>query len=165
MKASRGVTSLATQTNQQPAGGHQADRRPVVFWDFKILIDYQCPICRREAKFLRRLDRGRRRLAFEDITRTDFDPSKYGRTMNDVRSAIHGVTAEGTVVSGVEVFRRAYAAVGYGWLMKPTEWPMLRQLSDVGYRWFARNRYRISRLFGDTREHRHCDPERDTCRI
>ncbi len=42
----------------------------------------------------------------------------------------------------MEVFRRAYGAVGLGWLPAPSRWPGLRQLFDAAYRVFARNRLR-----------------------
>jgi predicted DCC family thiol-disulfide oxidoreductase YuxK len=61
------------------------------------------------------------------------------------------------VVEGVEVFRRAYAAVGLGWLLAPTRWPGLRRASDAAYRWFARNRLRL------TGRPAPCDAER--CRV
>jgi predicted DCC family thiol-disulfide oxidoreductase YuxK len=54
------------------------------------------------------------------------------------------VLPDGTLVEGVEVFRRAYAAVGLGWLVAPTRWPLLRPLADAAYRWFARNRLRLT---------------------
>jgi len=57
---------------------------------------------------------------------------------------IHGVLPDGTRIVGVEVFRRAYAAVGLGWLVAPTRWPLLRPLADAAYRWFARNRLRLT---------------------
>ena len=57
---------------------------------------------------------------------------------------IHGVLPNGTIVEGLEVFRRAYEAVGIGWLMAPTRWPGLRRLADAAYRTFARNRLRLT---------------------
>ncbi len=111
---------------------------------FKILIDGECPLCKQEGDFLRWLDGGRRRLAIEDITTPDFDPGKYGKTMDELMGQIHGVTHHGTVVSGMTVFRRAYEAVGWGWLLAPTNWPILRWASDACYAWFARNRLRLT---------------------
>lgn len=111
---------------------------------FTVLIDGACPLCRREAALLRRLDRRRGRLRLVDIARPDFRPASYGRTMEALMGEIHGVTAEGSIVTGVEVFRRAYAAVGLGWLLAPTRWPVARPLSDRLYRWFARNRLRLT---------------------
>jgi len=65
---------------------------------------------------------------------------------------IHGVFPDGRIVSRMEVFREAYRAVGLGWLLAPTRWPVLRWLSDCGYEWFARNRISIGKWFG-----RKCD--------
>ena len=108
------------------------------------LNDGECPLCAREVAMLRRLDRGRGRLGFEDIAEPGFDASRYGRTQADVMARIHGVLPDGSLVEGVEVFRCAYAAVGLGWLVAPTRWPLLRPLFDAAYRWFARNRLRLT---------------------
>lgn len=110
--------------------------------EFTILIDGACPLCAREASFMRKLDRGRGRLALVDIAAPEFDPGHYGTTMDRLMAEIHGVTPEGRLVTGVEVFRRAYGAVGWGWLLAPTGWPGLRWVSDRAYAWFARNRLR-----------------------
>lgn len=110
----------------------------------RVLVDGACPLCRTEGNLLRRLDRGRGRLVIEDITAGDFDPDRVGRSMDELMGAIHGVAPDGTIVTGMEVFRRAYAAVGLGWLLAPTDWPGLRPLFDRAYRWFARNRLRLT---------------------
>jgi predicted DCC family thiol-disulfide oxidoreductase YuxK len=96
----------------------------------------------REIRFLDKRDHGRGRIQFEDIAEPSFDPGAYGLDARDVVARIHGVLPDGTVVEGVEVFRRAYAAVGLGWLMVPTRWPGLRRLAELAYRIFARNRLR-----------------------
>jgi predicted DCC family thiol-disulfide oxidoreductase YuxK len=111
---------------------------------FTILIDGDCPLCRQEAHLLRRLDRGRGRLGLVDIASPGFDAARYGVTFDQVMGTIHGVTSDGRVVAGMEVFRRAYAAVGWGWLLAPTAWPVLRPIVDAAYRWFARNRLRLT---------------------
>jgi predicted DCC family thiol-disulfide oxidoreductase YuxK len=66
----------------------------------------------------------------------------YGLDARQLMARIHGVIPDGSVVEGVEVFGRAYAAVGMGWLVAPTRWPGLRRLADLVYRIFARNRLR-----------------------
>jgi len=113
-------------------------------WPFKVLIDGECPLCRREMSFLSRLDRRRNRLVTEDITAAGFDPKQYGATTEELMGQIHGVLPDGSLVKGMEVFRRAYDAVGLGWLLAPTNWPVLRSISDAGYAWFARNRLRLT---------------------
>jgi hypothetical protein len=43
---------------------------------------------------------------------------------------MHGVFPDGRIVRKVEAFRQAYRAVGLGWLLAPTGWPLLRQVFD-----------------------------------
>ena len=111
-------------------------------WQVRILFDGECPLCAREIAFLRRLDRGRGRIAFEDIAAPGHDPSVYRLDSATLMARIHGQLPDGSIVEGVEVFRRVYAAVGMGWLAAPTRWPGVRQLADLAYRVFARNRLR-----------------------
>jgi hypothetical protein len=41
----------------------------------------------------------------------------------------------------MEVLRRAYDAIGLGWWLAPTKWPILRFASDASYAWIARNAF------------------------
>ncbi|MDX2148607.1 MAG: DUF393 domain-containing protein [Planctomycetota bacterium] len=116
--------------------------------DFTILIDGACPLCRHEANMMRRLDRGRGRLALVDIATPDFDASRYGTTFDAVMGSIHGVTSDGRLVTGMDVFRRAYAAVGVPWLLGWTAWPLIRPIADRAYRWFAKHRLRLTGRHG-----------------
>lgn len=118
---------------------------------FTILIDGGCPLCRHEAGLMRRLDRGRGRLAIVDIAAPAFDASRYGTTFDALMGEIHGVLPDGSLVTGVEVFRRAYGAVGWGWLLAPTGWPGLRWAFDRAYAWFARNRLKLTGRVCDAR--------------
>ena len=80
-------------------------------WRFKMLYDGECPLCQREAAFLRRRDR-HGWLAFEDITAPGFDPAVYGLTREALMGVIHGVYPDGRVVRKLAVFREAYRAIG-----------------------------------------------------
>lgn len=110
----------------------------------RVLIDGACPLCLREANLWRRLDRGRGRIVLEDISSKDFDPARYGLTSEQAMGQIHGVLPSGVVIRGMDVFRQAYKAVGWGWLVGPTTWPILKPLFDRAYRWFARNHLRLT---------------------
>jgi predicted DCC family thiol-disulfide oxidoreductase YuxK len=55
---------------------------------------------------------------------------------------IHARLSDGTWIQGVEVFRRLYAAVGFGPLVAVSRWPGISQLLDRAYAVFARNRVR-----------------------
>jgi len=109
-----------------------------------VLYDGDCPLCTREIEMLRRRDPEGRAARFEDIAAPGFDPARYGKTRAELMARIHGVLPDGRLVEGVEVFRRVYAAVGLGWLVRPTGWPLLRPAFDAAYRWFARNRLRLT---------------------
>jgi predicted DCC family thiol-disulfide oxidoreductase YuxK len=108
-----------------------------------ILMDGACPLCRQQAISLALLDLGRHRLAIEDIAAPGFDPGRYGLSMDECLEQIHAVLPSGRVVTGFEVFRRAYDAIGLGWLLAPTGWAVLRPLADAGYRLLARHRLRL----------------------
>lgn len=125
-------------------------------WQFKLLFDGNCPYCVMEIKLLRRMNR-EGNLAFEDIAAAEFDPGRYGKTHDDVMATMHGVYADGQLVTGMNVFREAYRHVGLGWLLAPTGWPGLRWVFDRFYAWFARHRVRLGRLVG-----RSCDEDRCT---
>src|SRR4051812_9569840 len=114
-------------------------------WDVKLLYDGECPLCVREVQLLAFLNRTfHGRLALEDIAQPGFDASQYGRTFAALMGHIHAALPDGTLVTGMEAFRRCYAAVGLGALLAPTGWPLLRPLFDRAYSWFARNRLRIT---------------------
>lgn len=116
-------------------------------WKFKLLYDGQCPMCRREADWLRSRNRDGR-LVFEDISAPGFDATRHGLTQGQVMGVMHGIFPDGRVVTKVEAFRQAYQLVGLGWLLAPTRWPGLRNLADWGYECFARNRVAIDGWLG-----------------
>ena len=113
----------------------------------KLLYDGDCPLCLREMRWLQRRDKTGR-LAFEDIAAPGFDAARYGLTQEALMRVMHGVLPDGRIVRRLEALRLAYAAVGLGWLLAPTGWPLLRWPCNAGYALFARHRVRIGRWFG-----------------
>lgn len=113
---------------------------------FTILVDGLCHLCSKESAMLQRMDKGKGRLGIVDIAEPGFDPSDYGRSMDELMGEIHGVTADGKLITGVEVFRQAYAAVGWGWLLNWTRLPIIRQLAEFVYHGFAWLRLRLPRM-------------------
>lgn len=110
----------------------------------EVFFDGDCPLCVREIRALRFLDRGRGRIRFTDIAAAGFDPAQTGLTMKALMDHIHGRLPDGTLIRGVEVFRRLYAAVGFGPLVALTRLPGLTHLLDWGYEVFAKNRLRLT---------------------
>ncbi len=111
--------------------------------EIEVFYDGACPLCTREMGAVRRLDR-RGRIRFADFTADGFDPAAVGATRQALMDRIHGRLPDGSLVSGVEVFRRIYAAIGFGPLVALTRLPGVAQLLDAGYRLFARNRLRLT---------------------
>lgn len=112
-------------------------------WEVEVFFDGDCPLCRREINWLRKRDRNRK-VRFTDISATEFDPTSTGKSFDELMARIHGRIPSGQLIEGVEVFRKLYAAVGLGWLVAPTRLPGIRQLLDLGYRFFARYRLRLT---------------------
>ena len=111
-------------------------------FEVEIFYDGDCSLCAKEIGLLRWLDRGRGRIRFTDIVAPDFDAVAHGSTFEDLMLRIHGRLSDGTWIEGVEVFRRAYGAVGFRWIIPLTRLPGIRALLDAGYVRFARWRYR-----------------------
>ena len=108
-----------------------------------LLYDANCPVCSLEMDHLRERNTAGR-LVFVNVAEFGFDASAYGASLADMNAVIHGVQPDGRLLRGVEVLRWAYAAVGLGWVMRPTGWPLLRPAFDLVYRLFARHRMHIS---------------------
>lgn len=110
----------------------------------QVFYDGDCPLCMREIRLLRRLDRTRGRIRFTDIASPGFDAAAWGTTQAALMGHIHGRLPGDRWIRGVEVFRQLYAAVGLGWLVALTRLPGLRHALDVAYEIFARNRLRLT---------------------
>ena len=106
-------------------------------WKLKLLFDGQCPYCRLEVRWLGRWNR-QGHLVFEDISSDFFEADRYGLKHDDLIAVLHGVLPDGQVIRGPEVFRRAYRAVGLGWILAPTGWPLLRPVFDRPAFWSTR---------------------------
>lgn len=117
-----------------------------------ILHDGQCPICELDMNNLKARNHDGR-LRFIDISAADFDPVTVGRTAAVLRAEIHAMRADGQLVSGMEVFRLAYRAVGLGWVTAASGWPVLRPFADLAYRAFAVLRPALSARFRPLFEH------------
>lgn len=118
-------------------------------WQVEVFFDGECPLCVREIRMLRWMDR-RKRIKFTDISADDFLPDEFGRTMQDFMDEIHGRLPDGQWITGVEVFRRLYAAVGLGPVVILTRLPGVSHGLEAGYQIFAKNRLRLTGRCGTT---------------
>ena len=78
----------------------------------------------REVEFLRAKDAGKGKLSLVDIAADDYDASdNAGIDYETAMATIHGLDADKKVYTGVEVFQRAYDAVGIGYVYAFTRVP------------------------------------------
>ena len=141
--------------------------------ELNIIYDSKCNVCKLEIDFLERRDAKlaasataaagvsssssdtilngglkQRKLKMTDIESDNYnpqDPANGGVTYERGMKAIHAVTADGKVISGVPVFASAYELVNLGWIFKFTQWPIFNTVVDWGYDFFAKYRTNITR--------------------
>ncbi|MDP4682571.1 MAG: DUF393 domain-containing protein [Prochlorococcaceae cyanobacterium MAG_34] len=131
-----------------------------------LLYDGGCPLCLREVELLGRKDRQRHgeqlKLAFVDIDQAYYNPDSYsGISYREAMGRIHAIDGDGAVLRDVEVFRRAYGLIGWGWIYAPTQWPLLRPMTNLAYGIWAGMRLRIT---GRPSLESLCQGRKDICR-
>lgn len=112
-------------------------------WTVELFFDGECPLCTREVNLLKRLDR-KARVRFTDIAAPGFEPGALGLDLATLMARIHGRLPDGTILEGVEVFRRVYEAVGLGLLARISRLPGIAALTEAAYELFAKNRLRLT---------------------
>jgi predicted DCC family thiol-disulfide oxidoreductase YuxK len=115
--------------------------------ELTLYFDGYCPFCSAEMQRLRRWDTAGR-LGFVDISTPNFDPAPLSVDLAALDRELHGMTAAGSLLVGIDSMLAAYTLVGRGWLVMPLRVPLLRPLLARFYLWFARNRYRFSHWMG-----------------
>ena len=103
-----------------------------------------CPLCNAEMNNLM-LRNTAGLLRFVDVSAPDFKVLPPGTTQADLMALMHGLTADGRVLRGVEVFRLAYSAVGIPQVASITSLPLIAPMSERLYALIARNRHRLPR--------------------
>jgi predicted DCC family thiol-disulfide oxidoreductase YuxK len=118
--------------------------------DFAVEVFYDgaCPLCMREIRMLSRRDH-HGRIRFTDISADGFDAGAVGLSWETLMGRIHGRLPDGTIIEGLEVSRRLYAAVGFSALATLSRAPGISQLLDLAYRLFAKNRLRLTGRCGE----------------
>lgn len=109
-----------------------------------LLYDSDCPICAMEVEFLKKRDI-ENRIRFTDLSSPDYNPAEHGNVkFEDGMRKIRAILPDKTVVTGVEVFRQTYKAIGLGWIFDLTKIPLVGQAADALYDLWAENRLKIT---------------------
>ena len=108
-----------------------------------VYFDGECPICRREIDLMKMLNR-RERLQFIDFSNSNYRPTDHGLNQCDLGRVIHASWSDGTFLTGVDVFREMWEAIGLGFVARFSRRPMINTLLVKAYAWFAKNRLRLT---------------------
>lgn len=109
-----------------------------------LLYDSECPICALEVEFLKKRDI-HSRIRFTDLSSADYNPAEHGNVQfADGMRKIRAVMPDKTVITGIEVFRQTYKAIGLGWIFDITQIPLIGKAADALYDMWAENRLRIT---------------------
>ncbi len=112
-----------------------------------LYYDGTCPLCQAEILFLS----GRNQdglLDFIDINSDRYDPIVVGVSCEEALASMYGQYADGGLINGAKVFPEAYRRAHLPFLAWLFSRPYLETSCNVAYRFFARYRHQISRIFG-----------------
>lgn len=112
-------------------------------YELEAFYDGACPLCLREVKLLKRLDR-QNRILFTDISSPGFKAVEYGKSQDEFMQEMHARLSDGSWITGVEVFRRLYSAVGFRFLVWPSRLPGISGGLDYLYQIFAKKRLSLT---------------------
>lgn len=141
--AGRGAAVSDAGEAQKARGAPGGATRPL-----RLLWDSDCPLCVAEVDGLKRRAAAfaAAPVEFVDVAAAGYEAraDNGGVSYEAAMGRIHAVTGDGEVISGVEVFRRVYEALGMGWVYAPTRVPVIGALVERVYDVWADNRLRLT---------------------
>jgi len=111
--------------------------------------DGLCPLCQAEILFLSRRNTAGL-LSFVDVNSTQYSADAVGVSCQQALDSMYAQYDDGELINGVDVFSAAYQRANLPTLAWLLSRPSLRPMLNWGYRFFAKNRHRISSIFGPT---------------
>jgi predicted DCC family thiol-disulfide oxidoreductase YuxK len=109
--------------------------------------DGLCPLCQAEILFLSRRNQAGL-LSFVDVNSSQYSADVVGVSCQQALDSMYAQYEDGELINGVDVFSAAYQRANLPTLAWLFSRPSLRPTLNWGYRFFAKNRYRISSIFG-----------------
>ena len=140
-----GKVSLTKSSNIEPALDQQGNARLHVMkpYPMTVYFDGECPICRREIDLMKMFNR-KDHLQFIDFSTSLYRSADHGLNQCDLGRVIHARWSDGTLITGVEVFREMWEAIGLGFLARFSRLSGINKLLVKAYAWFAKNRLRLT---------------------
>jgi len=109
--------------------------------------DGLCPLCQAEILFLSRRNAAGL-LSFVDVNSSHYSADAVGVSCQQALDSMYAQYDDGELINGVDVFCAAYERANLPTLAWLFSQPSLRPMLSWGYRFFAKNRRLISRIFG-----------------
>ena len=109
--------------------------------------DGLCPLCQAEILFLSRRNSAGL-LSFVDVNSTQYSADVVGVSCQQALDSMYAQYEDGELINGIDVFSAAYQRANLPTLAWLFSRPSLRPMLNWGYRFFAKNRHRISSIFG-----------------
>ncbi len=125
-----------------------------------IFYDGGCPLCVSEMRHLSRLD-AEAKISLENIYADDFSERFPHIDQQRADRILHGQLASGEVIYALDVTYTAWALVGKRHWVAILRWPIVKQIADYSYLFFAKYRSTISRLLTGSERCEMCVINRD----
>ena len=123
---------------------------------FYVFYDGNCAICNREISWLKskelknnKLNKQKQsdKINWIDISSDSFKKKQYPVSIESFQAQIH-VYNYTEFITAMAALRLIYSKVGMNYVLGWTKLPIFSSLSDIGYNIFAKNRTKISKVFG-----------------
>ncbi len=108
------------------------------------LFDGGCPLCVREANFLKSKDE-LNKIDFVDINNVDYNPILFKDiSYAEAMSNLHGILENGNIIKGLDVLAYSYELIGLGWVYYPLKIEFLAPVLRLFYKFWAKYRLKIT---------------------
>jgi predicted DCC family thiol-disulfide oxidoreductase YuxK len=107
--------------------------------ELEVYYDGDCPLCRREIRWLQKRD-PQQRVLFTDLASPSFSEQAAGKSYAELMGRIHGKRAEGSWLEGIDLFAELYCLCGLPRLAGLMKNRLLAPFLRFSYRGFARYR-------------------------
>jgi len=103
-----------------------------------LYYDGLCPVCAHEIKLLQKLKRDS--LTLIDIHSLNSKATDDDICRNALLAILHLKTSEGRWLKGLDATVQAWRHTPVGWLLAPLRWPLIKQVADKAYTFWAYKR-------------------------
>ncbi|NLS11910.1 DUF393 domain-containing protein [Vibrio sp. SM6] len=126
---------------------------------FTLFYDDTCPLCVKKMSALKKRDTQQRlQLIPLGSEQAKANPALDCRR---AKETLHGLTPDHQWLLGLDALHQAWSLVGVPWLYGPLRWHWVRPLAERAYAYFARHRYRISKLLTGLARCFPCESQKD----